>query len=564
MKTSVFPLFFLLIVLCFSNLNSTTAANKNNLPASGTISIYSSSQLFDLTNKWAEQFSQSNPGQSVKVIKVEDSGIADLISKGENICFVSNEIPFSGEQASIFQIVVGREIFVPVISSKNPFLAEIYQKGISREALARSLETHGKMQWGTLLKNGQQAPVRYFILNDEFTKEGVEGYIKADHASMDWIKCEDRDKLISSIQNDPYAIGFCRMTDILQPNTVNFEDNIQLLPIDKNGNGKMDFMENIYANFEDFSRGVWIGKYPKSLTSNIFCVAKTQPSDEIEVAFLQWVLTSGQEFLPVKGYSDLVSSERQSQMNKLIPANIYRESPKETNSVAKLILLLLILAVALSFTLDLIIRRYRNRKREQANIITRQPAAFDEKNVSIPKGLYFDKTHTWAFMEKDGTVKVGIDDFLQHVTGPITSIGMKNPGVRIKKGDQLCILIQKGKHLIIHSPVSGTVKAHNDALSTNSSAINSSPYSEGWVYIIEPSNWLREIELLSMADKYKTWLSGEFTRLKDFLAFTMQAGSPKYAQITLQDGGILKDHVLADLNPEIWEDFQTQFINNVR
>ena len=67
-----------------------------------------------------------------------------------------------------------------------------------------------------------------------------------------------------------------------------------------------------------------------------------------------------------------------------------------------------------------------------------------------------------------------------------------------------------------------------------------------------------------MADKYKTWLSGEFTRLKDFLAFTMQAGSPKYAQITLQDGGILKDHVLADLNPEIWEDFQTQFINNVR
>ena len=64
-----------------------------------------------------------------------------------------------------------------------------------------------------------------------------------------------------------------------------------------------------------------------------------------------------------------------------------------------------------------------------------------------------------------------------------------------------------------------------------------------------------------MADKYKTWLSGEFTRLKDFLVFAVQTNTPQTACVIYQDGGVLKDHILADLGPEIWEDFQAKFIN---
>ena len=46
-----------------------------------------------------------------------------------------------------------------------------------------------------------------------------------------------------------------------------------LLPIDRNGNGLIDYNEKIYDDINDFSRGVWIGKYPKSLFSNIYSVA---------------------------------------------------------------------------------------------------------------------------------------------------------------------------------------------------------------------------------------------------------------------------------------------------
>ena len=93
----------------------------------------------------------------------------------------------------------------------------------------------------------------------------------------------------------------------------------------------------------------------------------------------------------------------------------------------------------------------------------------------------------------------------------------------------------------LYAPVSGIIKEQNKILDTNSSIINSSPYNDGWVYKIEPSNWLRENQLLFMADKQKRFIKHEFSRLKDFLAVTLKADPDNYTQIVLQDGGELRD-----------------------
>lgn len=564
MKTKAITLICLLILICCSNLISKEANIKSDAKASGKMDVYCTPDLFELTSSWALKYNITNPKQKINVIGLEASEIRSIINSGDDICFISNELPAVDNQGSLFRIVLGREIMVPVISSKNPFLKEINEKGISRDALVRSLVPGVAMQWGTLLNNGTTNPVKYFILDDASAKSEVSGFLKGGESAISGMTTETADKMLSSIGNDPYAIGFCRLTDLVKSGSGQFPGNIQLMPIDKNGNGKIDYMENIYSDFQDFSRGVWIGKYPKALTSNIYCVSKNKPVNSVTIAFLQWVLTTGQDVLPGNGFSDLVSSERQSQIDKLNNTPIYPEVPKETNTLAKLVLLILIIIVISSFIFDLFIRRSRAGKSQSATYPASETPVFEAKNVSIPKGLYFDKTHTWAYMEQDGNVKVGIDDFLQHVTGPITSIGMKKPGDRINKGDRLCIIIQKGKQLNIFAPVSGIVRAFNETLLKNSTTINTSPFTDGWVYLIEPSNWVREIEFLSMADKYRTWLNSEFNRLKDFLASSMQANSSGYSPIILQDGGVLKDHVLEDLGPEVWEDFQTKFINTAR
>ena len=64
-----------------------------------------------------------------------------------------------------------------------------------------------------------------------------------------------------------------------------------------------------------------------------------------------------------------------------------------------------------------------------------------------------------------------------------------------------------------------------------------------------------------MTERYAEWLNYEFTRVKDFLASSVIMRNNEFAAIVLQDGGTIKDNILADFGPEVWEDFQTNFID---
>ena len=141
----------------------------------------------------------------------------------------------------------------------------------------------------------------------------------------------------------------------------------------------------------------------------------------------------------------------------------------------------------------------------------------DNKKVLIPGGVLFDKSHTWSYMEKNGMVRVGAADFLQHITGKVSKIIPRNPGESIKRGEPMFTIVQDGKHLVLYSPVSGTIKNVNKELTHNSSIINNSPYNDGWIYEVEPSKWMAEYRNFLMGDNYREWLSKEVVRLKEFL-----------------------------------------------
>jgi len=558
MKSKTFSILCFAFVLICSNAGSNEVPAKNKISAPG-ITIYSSAELYPMAEGWANAYMAITPGLRIHIVSLTDKEIAHAANGNGNICLVSSEFP-GAEKGPAFRLDVGREIIVPVINSKNPYSREIGQQGISAEALAASIVKPGKMNWGTLLHNAGQSPLKFYILNDGLTVSKVGDFIHSDLPLGSAVRCRNAADLVAAVQSDSLAIGFCSLSDIIILGGSSFYENISLMPIDKNGNGRMDYMEKIYDNFRDFTRGVWIGKYPSNLTGQFCFACSSKPADESETAFLQWVLTTGQDLLPAKGYCSLLSNERFAQMDKLSGPGIIQPA-REPFSTAKIILMALLVFMALGLTLEVAVLRKKNKKAGVGNHQPFSEAVFDESRMEIPAGLYYDKTHTWAFLEPDGLVKTGIDDFLQHVTGPISSVGMKTPGARINKGDQLCILIRKGKHLVVYAPVSGIVKEFNPMLSSDPTLINTSPCSDGWIYRMEPTNWLREVAFLSMAHKYRTWLGTEFTRLKDFLALIVQKDAPRPAYLVLQDGGALKDSVLANLGPDVWEEFQARFLD---
>jgi len=550
--------------MSYINIQCKELVTGTNLSTGDSIRIFSTPDLYNLAFKWADEYNRLYPGMRISINKVTDAGTAEKFLKEGTMGFVSKEY-FSGSiNESYWKVVVGRDVIVPLINEKNPFSEEISQHGVSPGAFLHFFENPDSMKWGTLLGNNQNTRVNYYWLNDKSVKTGIKTFIKTNQTGTTGIEVRNAKELISAIQKDPDALGFCKMIDMLDTNNRKIMASIRVLPIDRNGNGLIDYNEKIYDDLNVLSRGVWIGKYPKALINNIYSVSSDQPKNENEVAFLRWIITDGQQFLLNNGYSDLLISERETTADKLYETRIYSGTGKNNNSLPITVMLILAALIATGLIIDFIIR-YLRRKNASIKVPGSFPGSvLDENSMVVPKGLYFDKTHTWAFMEPNGLVKVGINDFLQHITGPLTRIKMKNKGEMVKKGEQILTIIQNGKQLNLYAPVSGIITEQNKAINTNSSIINSSPYNEGWIYLIEPTNWHRENQLLFMADKYREWLKNEFSRLKDFLATALKTNTEEYAMIILQDGGELRDGILSYLGPEIWEDFQTKFIDSSR
>ena len=540
--------------LCIGTVDDQTGA-PSTTSSGNTIQLVSSLELNSLTTNWAHEYGKLNPGIKINLNIMGEGQGKDQIS------FISNDQSGAFNDGKSWKMVIGRDAIVAVVNAKNPMLKAINDQGISEEELAQLFSNPEKRNWESLLNDGQNAPIHYYIIDNEKVKAGIGNFTNTDQAAINGITVATAPEMISAVQKDLYAIGFCKLTDVRNATTNEMLQGIQLLPIDKNRNGRIDNFENIYGSMDAFTRGVWIGKYPNALCGNIYAASSTQPTDDNTVAFLTWIITDGQKYLNKNGYSVLASREVKSNIAALTVSNTTLAANKRKSFISSTWLINLIILSIVGLIVFVLVRYIKKQNLNVPDMEIDLTPVWNENNISTPKGLYFDKTHTWAFMEKDGNVKVGIDDFLQHITGTLTRIIMKGTGEKVRKGEKIITLIRDGKQLNIYAPISGTILEQNKTLILEASLLNSSPFSEGWVYLIEPKNWVRENQFLFMAERYKEWLNDEFSRLKDFFAASVRSNTAVYTHIILQDGGELTDNILAEMGPEVWEDFQTKFID---
>lgn len=198
-------------------------------------------------------------------------------------------------------------------------------------------------------------------------------------------------------------------------------------------------------------------------------------------------------------------------------------------------------------------------------IITGIQQAFSTLSSSIlriPQGIFFSRHHAWTHLSESGEAKVGMDDFLQHLTGEVRITRMRSPGEVIRRGDLLAEIDQNGKHLRVFSPISGEILNTNSMLVENPELLGRDPYTEGWFCKIKPSDWVKETKTYFLAEEATDWSKKELDRFKDFLARgPMREYAAEPSMVLLQDGGEIRDHVLSDLPGEVWENFQEEFLD---
>ncbi|MCF8371785.1 MAG: glycine cleavage system protein H [Bacteroidales bacterium] len=183
--------------------------------------------------------------------------------------------------------------------------------------------------------------------------------------------------------------------------------------------------------------------------------------------------------------------------------------------------------------------------------------------LNIPKGIFFCKNHTWAHLEKSGLAKVGLDDFVLKTVGKIHLKTVRKQGDKIRKGDLIGEIIQNNKTLKVFSPITGEIRQLNPIIDEGAEILNENSYEKYWMYDIEPFDWQAETQTYYMANAAMAWSMKELQKLKDFLMVSLAKNSPGQSYFALQEGGELRINPLSDLQEEIWNDFQDEFLNNV-
>lgn len=184
-----------------------------------------------------------------------------------------------------------------------------------------------------------------------------------------------------------------------------------------------------------------------------------------------------------------------------------------------------------------------------------------ERILRIPQGLMYSCNHTWAFLERSGLARVGVNDLLLHLTGGVQIEYLAEKKKKVKKGEIIARFFQDGKELKIASPISGEIEHLHASLEKQPGAINEDPYGSGWICKIRPQKWLEETRSCYVARDATDWLKQELSRFKDFIAESMNRHLPQPAPAIMQEGGELTDAPLSEMNEKVWNDFQTVFLD---
>ncbi len=529
-----------------------------------TLLVLNSPGLEKLTGKLVDEYGKSAVNSEIRISLATQSLLDKMLSGDEDFAVISRENELNLAKEKVWVTVVGRDIIVPIYNHSNKAGKLISEKGINPASLSK-LVSDGSGNWADLVQGADQGAVRFYFPSDIFVQERVAGYLGLAPEVLSQGALLKSGEVLSAVMAEKGSLGFCRLTDLLSLNNGILPDGIGILPLDRNGDGILSPMENIYTNIESFERGVWIGKYPRELYSNIYFLTNGNPAAKPAGKMLVWMLADGQNLLSSGGHSGLIQAERVTSMSKLAPVPAPMAGGKSGSLRISKFFLWGFVVIMLAIGTELFLRPLRRRKTVLKYAGNIAGAVINPESIEAPAGIFFDKYHTWAFMEKNGDVKIGLDDMIQKFTGTITRVEIIESGSNIKRGDKIVTLIQNGKQIHLYSPVSGKVLLNNEALHRDPAMIAKSPYDNGWLCTVTPSNWMKEIQSMQLSANYRKWLSEEITRFKDFMMSVISA-NPLEARLypVMQDGGEISAGLLEGYGPHVWEEFQIRFLNTPR
>lgn len=301
------------------------AAFAGCIGESESIRISGAWALYPMMLVWADEYEKAY-GVTVDVSGGgAGKGMSDVLNEQVDIGMVSRPIREEELEQGAFYIAVTKDAVVATINVNNPVLDEIYEQGLSREDL-RKIFMKEVTHWGDVVnKSIEDDKIVVYGRSDASGAAKVwasflGNYTQSDLQSKAVANFDGDMNLATGVRGEKNAIGFNNLNYAYDIETGGFAEGIRPVPLDLNGNDKLDQNENFYDNRDQLVENVSLGNYPSPPARKEYLVSKG-PFKGKTKDFVHWILTDGQAFVRENGYVQLSDETLEQELECLEKGN---------------------------------------------------------------------------------------------------------------------------------------------------------------------------------------------------------------------------------------------------
>jgi len=293
----------------------------NQTSAQSSILVDGAFALYPLMVTWAQEYESTNPNVNIQVSAGgAGKGMSDVLAGQVDIGMVSRSATQVEINAGAYPIRVARAGAVAIVNANNPVLADLLTRGLSQSTLEGIFVYGNVTSWGQATGN-PLSPVNKI---DVYTRSDSSG-LASTWAKFLGGKTQDDllgvgvygdPGMIQAIQSDPIGIGYANLAFAYDNSTGKQVSGIAVVPIDYHNNGRIDASEDFYGNLTSVDNAIATGAFPTPPAMDLFLVTKGPPTGAT-LAFIVWILTDGQQYVPKAGLVSLSSSALSQELSQL-------------------------------------------------------------------------------------------------------------------------------------------------------------------------------------------------------------------------------------------------------
>ncbi len=316
LKSKLFYLFVAVFVLA----SCSGKRQQNRIDAdglNGTIQLSGAFALYPMAVKWAEEFKKMHPNVTIDISGGgAGKGMTDALAGVVDIGMVSREVYPEEINNGAFPVAVVKDAVVPTINTRNPEYDHIIKVGLTKDR-ARRLWDKQYNTWGDVLGSPSAVPVHVFTRSDACgAAETFASWFDEKQEDLKAIAVFGDPGVAAAVQKDPVSIGYNNIAYVYDQNTKRPFEGLAVMPIDVNEDGEITEDEYFYNTSGELIEAIKDGRFPSPPARDLYLVTKGKPEDPVVVAFLEYVLTDGQQYAGETGYIGLPAEQLTEEIKK--------------------------------------------------------------------------------------------------------------------------------------------------------------------------------------------------------------------------------------------------------